>query len=69
MQIFYMLMYPHTELAGWVLSDIAATKKEEFPMSTWFSFLIKTDGGTTETFHPDLEDAINRVKLSLQEIL
>jgi len=69
MQIFYMLMYPHAELDGWILWDVAATKKEEIPMSTWFSFWIKTDWGKTETFHPDLEHTMSAIVSRIREIV
>ncbi len=55
--ILYMLLNPVEQLDGWVLQDIAQAKEEHTP-NTYSMIWLKSSWGKTETFHPDLEQAI-----------
>lgn len=55
--LLYMLLNPVEQLDGWVLQDIDQVKKEHAPKTNPMIWL-KTSWGKTDTFHPDLEQAI-----------
>ncbi len=55
--LFYMLLNPLTTIDGWVLQDVHQAKKENAP-NTNRMIWMESSWGKTDTFHPDLEAAI-----------
>ena len=66
--LFYMLLNPLTHIDGWVLQDVHQAKKENAP-NTNLMIWMKSSWGKTNTFHPDLEIAMQASVAILHKIL
>ena len=59
--LFYMLLNPLAYHDGWFLSDVVEAKKNE-AFDTHTAFGVRSEWSYTDTFHPDLQSAMARVR-------